>query len=232
MLAGHDTRDLRRAIHVARPRGGAAAPTAPPRERDSGPRNQAPCRPCSAASMRANPKWPGPRRESWRWAWPSRNTRPNTQCLEYAAAAVRQCRGALIEARLCGRIVRHGLDQRHPTIESLQRDGQARADHAAADDGDVERAVHADCTRRSTASGVFSSDAVKTSGCAMGHQHIVFDAHTDVPEFLRVAGRGADIDAGLDGQRHAGLEDSPFSAHLVIADVVDIETQPVSRCGG
>ncbi len=52
------------------------------------------------------------------------------------------------------------------TIESLQRDGQAGADHAAADDGDVERVVHADCTRRSTASGVFSSAAVNTSGAS------------------------------------------------------------------
>ena len=78
------------------------------------------------------------------------------------------------------------------------------------------------------ASGVFSSAAVKHFGSVVGHEHIVLDANADVPELLGYARRGANIDARLDGERHAGLEHSPFPAHLVVADVVHIETQPVA----
>ena len=63
-------------------------------------------------------------------------------------------------------VVRNGLDQGHSNIETLERHGQTGADHAAAHNGDVERVVHAACTKRSMASGVFSSAAVSTSGAS------------------------------------------------------------------
>ena len=39
---------------------------------------------------------------------------------------------------------------------------------------------------------------------------------------------GRDVDAGLDGQRHARLEHAPFVADLVVADVVHVHAEPVA----
>ena len=62
--------------------------------------------------MRAKPKCP------WSETWilgigvaAAATSGPHPEGLEDAAAAVRQRGGALIEARLCGRIVRHRLDE-------------------------------------------------------------------------------------------------------------------------
>src|SRR5918994_2326403 len=58
-----------------------------------------------------------------------------------------------------------------------------------------------------------------------GHRNIVLDTHADVPPALRDALRaGRNVDAGLDGQRHPGLEDAPLLADLVVADVVHVHT--------
>jgi len=97
-----------------------------------------------------------------------RHILPDPQGLENAAAAIRQRRGALIEARLRGRIVRHRLDEGRAHAKPLQGDRETRAHHAAADDGDVvglARGLRAhDDTRCSIASHVFSNAAVNTSG--------------------------------------------------------------------
>src|SRR5918995_2708283 len=62
-----------------------------------------------------------------------------------------------------------------------------------------------------------------------GHRNIVLDAHTDVPPALRDALRaGGNVDAGLDGQRHSGLEHAPLLADLVVADVVHVHAEPVA----
>ena len=103
------------------PRGPTSATRAPRRARGSAPRDPSASRPCSAASMRAKPKWPWS--ETWilaiRVAAVARSS-PDPEGLENAAAAVRQRRGALIEARLRGRIVRHRLDERRAHAEPLR----------------------------------------------------------------------------------------------------------------
>src|SRR6187399_2977372 len=60
------------------------------------------------------------------------------------------------------------------------------------------------------------------------HHDIVFDANADSLVFLRRARRaGSNVDAGLDGQRHAGLEHAPLVADLVVADVMHIHAEPM-----
>src|SRR5258707_1263929 len=46
--------------------------------------------------------------------------RPNADGLENSAAAVRQCRGALIETRLCRGVMRELLDERDFELERRQ----------------------------------------------------------------------------------------------------------------
>src|SRR5688572_599163 len=58
------------------------------------------------------------------------------------------------------------------------------------------------------------------------HRDIVLDAHADVPPALRDALRaGGNVDAGLDRQRHPGLEHAPLLANLVVAHVVDVHAE-------
>ena len=60
-----------------------------------------------------------------------------------------------------------------------------------------------------------------------GDEHVVLDAHADVPEALgHVLGR-PDVAARLDGERHARPERLPFAAVLVVAGVVHVEPEPV-----
>ena len=66
-----------------------------------------------------------------------RHRRPHAQGFEDLPRAVAERRGALIEARLRGRIRRHALDEQHAQLRRAQRQREARADHAAADDRDV-----------------------------------------------------------------------------------------------
>src|ERR1017187_10214639 len=49
---------------------------------------------------------------------------------------------------------------------------------------------------------------------APGHQYVVLYSNADVPELPGYAGRGANVNARLHGQRHTGLEDPPLSADL------------------
>lgn len=62
-----------------------------------------------------------------------------------------------------------------------------------------------------------------------GHHHVVLDAHANAAPFLRdvLIVRG-DVDARLDGQRHADFQHAPFAADLVLADVMYIHAQPVA----
>ncbi len=39
---------------------------------------------------------------------------------------------------------------------------------------------------------------------------------------------GRNVDPGLDGHHHAGLEHAPFVADLVVADVVHVEPKPMA----
>src|SRR6202011_4736650 len=67
-------------------------------------------------------------------------------------------------------------------------------------------------------------------GTGPGHHHIVLYANTDVVHsFGNAAGACWNIDSGLDGHDHAGFQDTPFVADLVVADVMDIHPQPVAR---
>src|SRR5688572_25040250 len=62
-----------------------------------------------------------------------------------------------------------------------------------------------------------------------GDDHVVFDADADAAEAPgHTARAGADVDAGLDGHRHAGLEHAPLVAHLVVTDIVHIHPEPVA----
>src|SRR4051794_31749475 len=61
------------------------------------------------------------------------------------------------------------------------------------------------------------------------YQHVVFDAHADVPERLGHVLRRTDIQARLDREDHAGLQLAPFALLHVVARVVHIEPQPVAR---
>src|SRR6202158_158193 len=56
-----------------------------------------------------------------------------------------------------------------------------------------------------------------------GYQNIVLDAHAEVPEFFGYFVGRADINAGLDGEDHAGLETARFAVDAVQADIVHVE---------
>src|SRR5258708_23109645 len=60
------------------------------------------------------------------------------------------------------------------------------------------------------------------------HEHVVLDAHADVPELLRHVVRRADVEPRLDGEHHAGLQLAPLALLHVVAGVVDVEAQPVA----
>ena len=94
-------------------------------------------------------------------------------------------------------------------------------------------AVHvasAACTRASIASGVFSSAAGQHLRRTGGHQHFILDANADVPEFLRDARRGSDVDPRLDGEHHPRFQHPPFAADLVVADIMHVEARASGRC--
>src|SRR5450755_1620872 len=68
----------------------------------------------------------------------------------------------------------------------------------------------------STASGIahqgfYVGDALRRFGAndlaaVVGHQHIVLDAHADIPVGFRHVIRGTNVAAGLDGEHHACRE--------------------------
>src|SRR6056297_88766 len=62
-----------------------------------------------------------------------------------------------------------------------------------------------------------------------GHGHVVLDANADTRIAFRYAALRRDVDARLHGGDHAGLQHPPFVAHLVIADVVHVHADPVTR---
>src|SRR5688572_26202628 len=55
------------------------------------------------------------------------------------------------------------------------------------------------------------------------HQHVVLDAHADVPEGLGHVVGGPDVAAGLDRQHHPGLQLPPLALLHVVARVVHVE---------
>src|SRR5471030_754097 len=73
----------------------------------------------------------------------------------------------------------------------------------------------------STASGIahqgfYVGDALRRFGAndlaaVLGHQHIVLDAHADIPVGFRYVIRGTNVAAGLDGEHHACRERPPFA---------------------
>ncbi len=62
---------------------------------------------------------------------------PQVQGLEDAAGSLRQGQGAVVIAGVCADRQRRGLDQTDPQILTVQRAGQAGADHAAANDQQI-----------------------------------------------------------------------------------------------
>ena len=66
---------------------------------------------------------------------------PQPQRLEYAAAGIAKCSGALIEAGLRAAVRRMRFDERHRQRQAIQSCRQARASQAATDDDDVERSI-------------------------------------------------------------------------------------------
>src|SRR5262245_12244600 len=64
---------------------------------------------------------------------------------------------------------------------------------------------------------------------ARGHQDVVLDADADAAKGLRdVVGVGGDVQSGLDGEHHAGLERARRVAELVLPDVVHVAAEPVA----
>src|SRR5665647_3748272 len=61
-----------------------------------------------------------------------------------------------------------------------------------------------------------------------GYEHVVLDAHTDVPISLGHVRGGTDIAAGLYRERHARGERPPLAVVLVFSGVVHVQPQPVS----
>ena len=99
-----------------------------------------------------------------------------------------------------------------PTIAIAQ--SAARVAHA------ITRSISADRPRQTVRQQLVT---------VRGDGHVVLDAHADVPPAARHALRpGRDVDAGLDGQAHAGLEHAPLVADLVVADVVHVHAEPVT----
>src|SRR4029079_8175414 len=77
--------------------------------------------------------------------------------------------------------------------------------------------------------GVFRRTAGEHIVARARHRNVVLDAHADVPPAFGDALRpGRNVDAGLDRQRHAGLQDAPLLADLVVADIVHIHPEPVT----
>src|SRR5579863_5288408 len=62
-----------------------------------------------------------------------------------------------------------------------------------------------------------------------GDQHLIFDANADVPELLRYPRRRPNVNPRLDGQHHSRLQYPPLAPDLVIADVMHVEAEPMSR---
>src|SRR2546427_7503328 len=63
----------------------------------------------------------------------------------------------------------------------------------------------------------------------IGDQHVVLDAHADVPVVLRYVVCGPDVGARLDRQYHAGRKLLRISPDLVEAGVVHVHAEPVTR---
>jgi len=98
---------------------------------------------------------------------PGGDRRPCADALEDAAAAVGQRRRARVEARLCVRVGRDGLDHGDLEWQLRERRSQREADHAAARNRHVagsRSGHHAAAIRRSISSGSVGIEAVSTSG--------------------------------------------------------------------
>src|SRR4051812_31858290 len=80
-------------------------------------------------------------------------------------------------------------------------------------------------------------DIVGTFGClgrddlaaAPGHHDVVFDAYADVAQLLGHVVGAADVEARLNGQRHARRERAPCPRALVVAGVMHVQAEPMAR---
>src|SRR3954466_3813327 len=64
---------------------------------------------------------------------------------------------------------------------------------------------------------------------ARSHDDVVLDAHAGVVQGPGYVVGGADVEARLDGECHAGREVAPLAGALVVAGVVHVEAEPVAR---
>src|SRR5690606_25589706 len=63
-----------------------------------------------------------------------------------------------------------------------------------------------------------------------GHDDIVFDTNANVPPTSgHPFGTWRNVNAGLNGHHHTRLERTPFAAHAIVTDIVNVHAQPVSR---
>src|SRR5262249_12819426 len=88
--------------------------------------------------------------------------------------------------------------------------------------------------RLSPAGGLDVGDRLRRRGrenvdAGRRDEHVVFDAHADIPEAVGHVVRRADIRTGLDRQHHAGHELLRRALHLVEAGVMHIEPEPMAR---
>jgi hypothetical protein len=116
---------------------------------------------------------------------------PDTETLEDATAAIRQCRGAFIEARLIYRPERMRLNEGNLEVELRERHSERRADEAAAANRHIMTGMY-----RHIATSVCSHQLFnllwrlrKSIGedliAIAGHGNVVLDTNADVPPLLR-----------------------------------------------
>ena len=66
-------------------------------------------------------------------------------------------------------------------------------------------------------------------GAGGGDDDIIFDADADAFPLRVDAGFvGRDVEAGFDGDDHAGFEDARFVVDAIVADIVHVEPEPVA----
>src|SRR5712692_4365125 len=62
-------------------------------------------------------------------------------------------------------------------------------------------------------------------------EHVVLDPHAEIAQPLRDVVRGADVEARLDGERHAGRQRAPFARAPIAARAVPVELVHVDDAG-
>src|SRR3990167_3454887 len=163
--------------------------------------------------------------------------RPQTEALINLLRTKRQRSGARIVARLITVARSEWLDQANAPAAllglGLQGYGETSADQAASDNRDIhplhDLGSHAACGghQRFDLGDGFRRAAGENLATALGHHHVVFDAHTNAAPLLgHVLIVHGDIDARFNRHGHADFQLAPFTADLVLTDVVHIHAQP------